>query len=279
MKRRGDALPASYRGGMAAGTTEGRWVDLDGAANVRDLGGLEVAGGGQTASGVMLRSDNLQGLTDGDVARLVEDLGVRVVIDLRTGAEVELEGPGPLVADGRVDVRHRSLYPESGRRTDVSVDDVLPWQQEPLDGHDEETPAVRSYLSYLRDRPDSIVAALCDVAHGEGAAVVHCAAGKDRTGVVCAFALATVGVPQEAIVADYVATADRLGPLLARLRSSPTYAEDIGDRPDDSHRPRAETMRRFLAVIDERHGGVTAWLETHGFGPADAETLRARFVA
>src|SRR6185312_12309968 len=62
-------------------------------------------------------SDNLQGLSDDDVGRLVEDLGVRVVIDLRTGAEVELEGPGPLVADGRVDVRHRSLYPESGRRS------------------------------------------------------------------------------------------------------------------------------------------------------------------
>ena len=108
---------------------------------------------------------------------------------------------------------------------------------------------------------------------------MHCAAGKDRTGVVCAFALAAVGVPRDAIVADYVATADRLGPLLARLRSSPTYAEDIGDRPDDSHRPRAETMRRFLAVVDERHGGVAAWLEAHGFGADDAAALRARFVA
>ena len=264
---------------MAAGTTEERWVDLDGAANVRDLGGLEVEGGGRTAPGVMLRADNLQGLTERDIERLVGDLGVRVVIDLRTETEVHLEGPGPLVRDGRVDVRHRSLHPEAGERTDVAVEDlIVAWRQEPLDGHEDESPAVRAYLTYLRDRPDSIVAALRDVAHGYGAAVVHCAAGKDRTGVVCAFALATVGVPHAAIVADYVATGDRLAPLLARLRSSPTYARDVGRRPDEAHRPRPETMRRFLEVLDDRHGGARAWLGRHGFGDDDQAALRERLV-
>ena len=264
---------------MAAGTTDQRWVDLDGAANVRDLGGLEIAGGGRTAAGVMLRADNLQDLTERDVEHLVDDLGLRVVVDLRTGAEVRLEGPGPLVHDGRVEVRHRSLHPEVGNRTDAAVEGLLGWRQEPLAGHDDETPTVRAYLSYLRDRPDSIVAALRDVAHGDGAAVVHCAAGKDRTGVVCAFGLATVGVPHDAIVADYVATGDRLVPLLARLRSSPTYAEDLRGRPDESHRPRPETMRRFLELLDERHGGAPAWLERHGFGDEDQAALRDRLVA
>jgi protein-tyrosine phosphatase len=264
---------------MAAGTTDRRWIDLDGAANMRDLGGLEVAGGGRTAAGVLLRADNLQGLTDRDVERLVGDLGLRVVVDLRTGAEVHLEGPGPLVRDGRVEVRHRSLHPEAGDRTDAAVESVLGWRQEPLEGHDEESPAVRAYLAYLRDRPDSIVAALRDVAHGEGAAVVHCAAGKDRTGVVCAFGLAAVGVAHAMIVEDYVATGDRLGPLLRRLRSSPTYADDIRGRPDEAHRPRPETMRRFLEILDERHGGAPAWLDRHGFGDEDQAALRERLVA
>jgi protein-tyrosine phosphatase len=263
---------------MAAGTTHERWVDLDGAANVRDLGGLEVAGGGRTAAGVMLRADNLQGLTGRDVTRLVDDIGLRVVIDLRTGPEVRLEGPGPLVRDGRVDVRHRSLHPEVGHRTDAAVEGVLGWRQKPLEGHDDESPTVRAYLAYLRDRPESIVAALRDVAYGEGAAVVHCAAGKDRTGVVCAFGLATVGVGHDAIVADYVATGDRLGPLLARLRASPTYAEDMRGRSDESHRPRPETMRRFLEVLDERHGGAPGWLDAHGFGADDQAALRERLV-
>src|SRR3954469_20143423 len=135
---------------MAAGTTDKRWVDLDGAVNARDLGGLEVAGGGRTAPGVLLRSDNLQGLTGDDVERLVDEHGVRVVVDLRTGVEVELEGPGPLAADGRVEIRHRSLMPETGDRTDVAADAVLPWQGRPLGGAPAESPAVRSSLGYLR---------------------------------------------------------------------------------------------------------------------------------
>jgi protein-tyrosine phosphatase len=256
-----------------------RWLDLDGAANVRDLGGLEIEGGGRTASGVMLRADNLQDLTGRDVERLVGDVGLRVVVDLRTAAEVALEGPGPLVRDSRVDVHHRSLHPEAGDHTDVLVDGSLQWRQSRLEGHDGEPPAVRAYLSYLRDRPDSIVGALRDVAHGEGAAVVHCAAGKDRTGTISALALATVGATRAAIVADYVATAERLGPLLARLRASPTYAEDIGGRPDDAHRPRAETMARFLDLLDECHGGAHAWLDAHGFGAADRAALCDRLAA
>jgi protein tyrosine/serine phosphatase len=264
---------------MAAGTAHERFIDLDGAVNVRDLGGLAVAGGGRTASGVLLRADNLQDLSERDVARLVDDLDLRVVIDLRTREEVALEGPGPLADDGRVEIRHRSLFPEAGEHTDVSVEAMLPWQGRPLRGNPDETTAVRSYLGYLRDRPDSIVGALRDVAHGEGAAVVHCAAGKDRTGVVCALALAAVGVPREAIVADYVATGERLGPLLARLRSSPTYAEDLEGRPDESHRPRPETMARVLELLDERSGGPCGWLDDHGFGAVERAALRDRLVA
>jgi protein-tyrosine phosphatase len=257
---------------------ERRWVDLEGAANVRDLGGIAVDGGGVTAPGVVLRADNLQALTERDVAHLVDDLGLRVVIDLRTGTEVELEGPGPLVGDRRVEIRHRSLHPEAGMRTDAAVEGVLAWHQRRLEGDPGESPAVRAYLGYLRDRPDSIVAALRDVAHGEGAAVVHCAAGKDRTGTICALALECVGVARAAVVADYVATGERLRPLLARLRSSPTYASDLAGRPDEAHRPRPETMARWLALLDERHGGARGWLAEHGFGADDQAALRARLV-
>ncbi len=174
------------------------------------------------------------------------------MIDLRTGIEVELEGPGPLVGEPRVDIRHRSLYPEAGHNTDI---DVLPgWhgcrRRQPCGTSTrksvDESPAVRAYLGYLRDRPDSIVDALRDVAGADGAAIVHCAAGKDRTGVVCALALEVAGVPREAIVADYVATDERIHAIVARLAASPTYAGDIHLDQTDRHRPRAETMQRVL---------------------------------
>jgi protein-tyrosine phosphatase len=230
---------------------------------VRDLGGLPLAGGGVTASGVLLRSDNLQGLTSGDVAAL-ESLGVTQIVDLRTAGEVELEGPGPLV--GRIDIRHRSLYPERGARTDVAVEDIMIG----------DAPIVDIYLDYLNHRPDSFVGALEDIAAGSGATLVHCAAGKDRTGMVCALALETVGVERAAIVADYVATAERISLIMARLRASSTYAPDLDDEPDETHAPRAETLEAVLDALDSRYGSPLAWLEGHGFDPSG---LRHRLVA
>ena len=82
-----------------------------------------------------------------------------------------------------MEIRHRSLYPEKGQLTDVMISKA-----------DGENPAVQYYLRYLADRPDSVVGALEDIATGPGPVLVHCAAGKDRTGVVVAMALAAVGV-------------------------------------------------------------------------------------
>jgi protein-tyrosine phosphatase len=258
-------------------TANGRWLELEGAANARDLGGLPLTGGGRTASGVLLRADNLQELTAGDVRLLIDELGVRVVVDLRTSVEVELEGPGPLVRDGRAEIRARSLFPEAGERTDIDAGVIFPWRA-PADEDASEPAPVRAYLGYVRDRPDSIVAALRDAAHAPGATLVHCAAGKDRTGVVIAFALAVAGVPRDAIVADYVATGERLEPLVARLRASSTYGADLRGRTLDSHRPRPETMERFLDVLDARHDGPLGWLARHGLDPADVAALRARLT-
>jgi protein tyrosine/serine phosphatase len=263
---------------------DARWVRLDGAVNVRDLGGLPTADGRTTAYGKVLRSDNLQGLTPWDVRRLVDDLAVRTVIDLRTGVEVDKEGPGPLTAEPLVVHRHLSLFPEGGRTTDVEADVLLPWQREWNVAGEEDNPGVRYYLSYLKERPDSVVSALRamtapDGPDGSGSAIVHCAAGKDRTGVVVAIALSAVGVARDAVIGDYVATGDRLDLVLARLRASPTYAPDLDGSPADVHRPRPETLRRFLDVIDERSGGPLGWLASAGFGTDEVAALRSRLVA
>jgi protein tyrosine/serine phosphatase len=266
-----------------------RWLRLDGTANTRDLGGLPTTDGGRTLPGRILRSDNLQTLSDDDVRRLVEEVGLREVIDLRTTAEVLLEGRGPLRAVPSVTHRHFTLLPERGHHTDAFaveedeglelpadwVESLLPRQTAEHDRG--EPPAVRSYLGYLSDRPEAVVGALRALAEGgPGVSVVHCAAGKDRTGVVCALALAVAGVAHDDIVADYAMTAEVIEGIVARLAASPTYAEDMERRDVASHTPRAETMDRVLTLLDERWGGAAAWLESHGLGPREQAALRAR---
>jgi protein tyrosine/serine phosphatase len=270
-------------------TRTGRWVRLAGTTNMRDLGGLPTTDGGRTVAGRVLRSDNLQTLTPEDVRVLVEEMGLREVVDLRTTAEILLEGRGPLREVPGVLHRHFSLLPERGHHTDVFaaeehevpelaegwLESLLP-RSTPEHAQDE-PPAVRAYLGYLHDRADAVVGAVRAIAQAEeGASVVHCAAGKDRTGVVVALCLAVAGVPSEEIVADYAMTAEIIDALVAKLAASPTYAEDMEQRDVALHTPRAETMERVLALLDQAHGGPAGWLREHGFGDEEQAALRSR---
>lgn len=261
-----------------------RWIELEGAVNVRDLGGLPTADGGVIRPCALLRSDNLQNLTAHDVRLLVSDIGLRNVIDLRSEIEVNLIRPGPLHAHPTVTIHHLSLFSEGGRYTDVEADTppaidadkVLPWHGRDETGAESDR-SVGHYLGYLDDRPDSVVAALRVMP--AGTSIVHCAAGKDRTGVVVAFALHVAGVPREEIIADYARTGERLEAILARLRADPVYAEDLDSRPADTHMPHPQTMDKFLTAIDESFGGPLGWLEHHGWTDDDTGALRAALRA
>lgn len=257
------------------------WIDLEGAANVRDLGGLPAAGGGRVAPGRLLRSANLQGLTDADMHRLTGELGLRTVVDLRSSEELELEGPGPLRRDARVEHHHHSLMPEAGEHTDVEAQDGATLlarlggasADAPIPGR---RPAGELYLRYLDHRPDSVVGALR--ALRQTTVIVHCAAGKDRTGVIVALALATAGVPRPQIVEDYVATGERIEEVFARLKASPTYAPDLAGHNAADHHPQPETLHEWFALLDERHGGPHAWLEAHGYGAGEQAALRVALL-
>jgi protein-tyrosine phosphatase len=254
-----------------------RWIELDGAVNVRDLGGLATRGGGETVRGRLLRGDNLQELSAADVARLVGDIGLTTVVDLRSTAELRAEGPAPLQAVASVRHVHLPVLPEQDSATDMVADALLTradadrsrYPADPVTGH---------YLGYLEGRPDQVVAAVRSISTSEGPVLVHCAAGKDRTGVVVALALSAVGVRPEAIVADYAATGERTGALLDRLRRSPTYAGDINSKPQQEHAPRPGTMAAFLEQIGARYGGAGRWLADHGFGADGPGLLRAKLL-
>jgi protein-tyrosine phosphatase len=241
-----------------------QWITLDGAVNARVV-----------VPGVLLRSDNLQALTVHDVRVLVDGYALEVVLDLRTEVELELEGPGPLAGESHVRVEHRSLYPQLGSKTDLDGA-IKPWGETGGDEWPDETPVVQAYMNYLSARPDSIVSSVRTIATARGATLVHCAAGKDRTGVVVAMALDAAGLNRELIVGDYLATAERVEAIVARLRSSPTYRAELKDHDPQRHAPLPDTMPRFLALIDVRHGGTREWLAAQGMSDRELQQLQQR---
>lgn len=258
------------------------WIDLDGTANMRDVGGIPTTDGTSIAPRVLLRSDNLQDLsrTDLDILRR---LGLTDVVDLRSAVEVASTGPGPLHAQSWVRIHHHSFLPEgpTPAAPDPTLDPrALPWVGlRPSTTH--HLPAVAPYLSYLSDRGDSVVAALQAIAHGEGATLVHCAAGKDRTGTVVALALVIAGADPEAIVADYAASAERIERILERLLATPTYGAALAGRPVSAHTTHPQTMAAVLERVAPG-GDVTPLLDQlgpHGWTEADTHALRTRLRA
>ena len=173
-----------------------RWMRFEGLDNVRDVGGLPLRDGGSTRSGVLLRSAALHWATPADVRRLVDEFGLRLVLDLRTPREIDRDGPTPVATAGVETVALNFIgasreLPETGDDTD---------------------PLLRNYLGYLDDQPANIVEAVRRLAAPDaGPALVHCAAGKDRTGVLVAIVLEVAGVERAAVVEDYAAVerADR----------------------------------------------------------------------
>jgi hypothetical protein len=261
------ADPTCNDQGVKSADGMARWLGLDGTANARVV-----------VPGVLLRSDNLQGLSARDVSVLVEQEGVELVLDLRTDLEVQLEGPGPMTREPRVRIEHHSLYPSSGQNTDLDAATVNLWPKAVARPWPDEPRVVQAYLNYLTARPDSIVAAIRAIADARGAVLVHCAAGKDRTGVVVALALDAAGVERATTVIDYLATAERIEPIMARLVSSPTYRSELEGHDPRAHAPIAGTMERLLELLDEEFSGPAAWLSAHGVSDGELDRLRHRLA-
>jgi Tyrosine phosphatase family len=251
------------------------WIDLDGTANTRDVGGLPTTDGGRIVSRRLLRSDNLQDLSAEDVRRLIDDYGVRTVADLRADIEIRAGGAGPMTREPLVAVEQLSLFPERSRDA-IAADqpDVPPWERRPVTGRG----FSGLYLGFLAERADSVLAALRMIAHREGATLIHCTAGKDRTGTVVALALADAGVEREAIVTDYAASADHFDELMKRLGAS-TGTRELALNAAVKHRPKAVTMERFLDALTKEAGGVRPWLGAHGWTEDDHAALQRKLLA
>src|SRR4029453_14924708 len=258
------------------------WIDLEGLANLRDVGGIPTVDGGKVIPGRLLRSDNLQTLTTSDVDQLF-GFGLTDVIDIGSDSEVQQGWPTPLTNSG-LRIHQFSLFREwevgvgedkPDIRPEVLPEEALPWVDlEPSVQLDNDVASV--YFAYLVDRPDSVLSALRAIAHAPGAALVHCAAGKDRTGTIFALALSVADADRQAIIDDYAASSERVAEVVARLKSSSTYAENLEGRDLSSHLSHPETMISLLRHIDDTFGSVPQMLSKLGWTEEDNEQLRAK---
>lgn len=240
-----------------------RLVPLDGAFNFRDLGGYRAANGRTTRWGTLFRSDTLHELSLADIERL-RAMGLATVIDLRTPRELEQTGRGLLESEP-VAFRHLSVI-RQGLGGEAAGEAVAAPEGDDLS---------ERYLWYLEVGAPALAEALTIL--GEAASyplVFHCAAGKDRTGVLAALVLDLLGVAHEIIVADYLLTADRMELILGRYRSDPALAARMARVPPSRFTVGASTMARFLEVLDQRFGGAQAWAASVGVAPASIEQMR-----
>jgi protein-tyrosine phosphatase len=244
-----------------------RWIDLAGADNIRDLGGLPVTGGGRTRFHRLLRSGTLQDLTTEDVTRLVKVMGIRTVVDLRLNDEAEREGSALLVVPA---VRYLSLPLSSDGN--ISPDMVADAAEMDIVAH---------YLALLDGSAKNIVTAVRVFADEMSLpAVFHCAAGKDRTGVLAAVVLDAVGVSSEAIIADYALTAQRMRQISARLLRLQTYRDMQALTRGIKGAATADraSMAEFLHGLYRRYGGGAGYLAAHGLDGSELAALRAALV-
>jgi protein tyrosine/serine phosphatase len=234
-------------------------IALEGSANFRDLGGWAAAGGRRVRRGRLYRSDALHRLTAADVA-LLRGLGVATVVDLRSSHEVEAEGRGPL-CDPPARYHHVPFF--DGERSGASAP--------PGD-------LAEIYFQMLRFAAKPIARALEVLAACEAPAVFHCAAGKDRTGVLAAVLLSALGVADEDVVLDYARTQAAMELVTARLRESDAYAYVFTELPPETLHARPETMRALLARARAEWGSLRDYARFAGVPDAALDALAARLV-
>lgn len=236
-------------------------LKIAGTANFRDLGGYPVPGG-RTRSGVVFRSDALSRL--GDLGRSeLRGLGIRRIVDLRDPREVQAM-PDDITGLG-IDVVALPIFagsPEAAATGDATLETM--------------------YRTIIGEHADTVVAAVrALLLDGETPSLVHCTAGKDRTGAVSAILLLAVGVELDVVLDDYEATSANLaGPWLEGMMAA-ALNHGIAVTPQFqelmSASPRA-AMAPVLGEVLAQRGGIDGYLERAGLSSDEVAALRDRLV-
>ena len=263
---------------------------LEGTFNFRDTGGMPLAGGGASRSGILYRSDALSGLTPTGLEQLAaSDIGV--IVDFRTPQERQM-APDRLPTSRSFQVVELPLL--EGALSGLAQQAMQAMAQ--TDDPDAVTASMNAvlaqlptlgglYVSMLEHGAPSFAAFARLVAAATTdpptAVVVHCTAGKDRTGVGTALVLDAVCVDRDAIVADYASSQENLDGAWAQGMYA--MIEKVGVPLTDQLRELiagtpAAAIRQALAWVDE-HGGSAAYLQSGGLTDAELDALRARLAA
>jgi len=231
-----------------------RHLEWDGCFNVRELGGFPAANGRETRWGEIVRSDSPARLSPRGWAALRRH-GIGTIVDLREAEERDADEP----RDGGIARFETPVFDYADR----AFWDA--WRHR----HD---PAA-FYLAALERWPRRFGDALRTIARaGPGGVLVHCQVGRDRTGLVSGLLLALVGVPDEAIAADFSLSAERLEPLYRRLIRDEQEPR-VRERLSRENVSEAASMLTVLAALD-----LPAYLEAAGLTEAETSALRERLV-
>ncbi|MGU3411308.1 tyrosine-protein phosphatase [Microbacterium sp. M1A1_1b] len=249
---------------LASRTADERSAAVSGTFNLRDLGGLRTTDGRTVVTGRLFRSGSLAGLDNQGRGQL-DALGVRSVIDLRSDAE-RLAAPDALVGSA---VRATAIPMLAGAASTMTT-----------------VPTVSElYRHLLDDEPAAVAEAVRRVARDEPGVLVHCSAGKDRTGVVIALVLLAVGVDPEDVLDDYQATErflpDTFGATAsAMVRAAHEQGMDVDDEAVQQIATRSPrtAMQAAIAHLTERWGSATGALRAAGLSDDDLTALRDRLL-
>ena len=245
-----------------------RDLTWDGCLNVRELGGLPTAGGGETRTGSIVRADSVHQLSEAGWQALVNH-GIRTVIDLRGDHEREDDPPAELP----VDVVHVPFMEASEAEWEEIAEEI---EAASAAAPDVATSTRDVYLIFLEHFQANVARAVKAVADASpGGIVIHCVGGKDRTGLLAAFLLHMAGVDEDAIVADYALSEERLLPRHEEWFAAAESDEELERLKRIAQTP-AASMRGVFAELERRYGGIEGYLREAGVSEAELERARAR---
>ena len=253
-------------------TPSARILDWEGCFNVRDLGGLSVADGHTIRWGALVRSDLPTRLTELGRQTLMTH-GIRTILDLRFPGEVSRDWDAyPFQdEDGRASVGYVNVPFNHGRDPELDEQAHAAYRsatsRQELNRHD---------IDWNQVGIATAVAAIADAQ--PGGVLVHCHAGKDRTGAVVAMVLATLGVSDDDIADDYALTALTIEPLIVEWLDENSTNDEEREYLRALAMPVREAMLDTLAYMRENHGTAEAFLLGGGVTAGQIGALRGRLL-